>query len=142
MSGSKKSVAKKDNERYSVVCRHCGKGYKAISASHLQRKHGYQGEHPILDYKKRFGLDWAFSGETLAAMRANSKARHEEWLAKWPSERVLAVIQQKFAEVKAGKPYARDGALTCAAPRGFGSFRAATRKAGVGCAEVAGEGRW
>ena len=44
-----------------VVCEHCGRRFGAITVRHLRNLHGYEGEHPIADYKARFGLETATS---------------------------------------------------------------------------------
>lgn len=130
------------DERYSVVCRHCGKGFKAITQSHLRYVHGYSGEHPILEYKRRFGVRRAHSGETLAKIRKPSRQRHKAWVAKWPRRRILAAIRKESRQVQAGEPYRRDAELVRAARKRFGSWRAAVRQAGLKYTQLTGRIDW
>ena len=47
-----------------VTCRHCLKDFKAITCRTLRKIHGYDGDHPILDYKRRFRLQYAMCPES------------------------------------------------------------------------------
>lgn len=132
----------KDEERYSVICQHCGKGFKAITVSHLRRVHKYAGEHPILDYKRKFRRRWAHCGETLAKMRVHSKRRHDEWAATWSEERILAAIRTRFQQVEAGQTYEFELELVRAARLQFGSWDAAVRRAGLKYEELTGRRHW
>ncbi len=39
-----------------LTCQHCLRDFAAITVSHLRSQHGYEGDHPIADYKQRFGV--------------------------------------------------------------------------------------
>jgi hypothetical protein len=53
-----------------VTCRYCRKEFKAVTARHLHRIHGYKGKHPILEYKVRFRLDKAICLKTRQKLSA------------------------------------------------------------------------
>ncbi len=39
-----------------IVCLLCGRDFRAINSFHLRAAHGFQGAHPVEDYKAQFGL--------------------------------------------------------------------------------------
>jgi hypothetical protein len=43
-----------------VTCQHCGEEFRAITFFHLRNIHGYDGDHPINDYKRKFRWGSAF----------------------------------------------------------------------------------
>ncbi|MGE0229767.1 MAG: hypothetical protein AB7U23_14780 [Dehalococcoidia bacterium] len=66
-----------------VVCLLCGEEYRAIRASHLVAKHGFEWHRAVEEYKARFGLRVAASEETCEAGRQSVtgywKARGQHW---------------------------------------------------------------
>src|SRR5438477_11002533 len=76
-----------------VICEHCGRKFGAITFRHLRNIHGYEGEHPILEYKARFGLRYAFSDEARVKVSDAKDMFWEERGQHWTKERVLAEIR-------------------------------------------------
>ncbi|MCA9317445.1 MAG: hypothetical protein KDB73_18310 [Planctomycetes bacterium] len=66
-----------------VVCLLCGEEYRAIRASHLVAKHGFEWHRAVEKYKARFGLRVAASEEVCEAGRQSLigywKARGQHW---------------------------------------------------------------
>ena len=50
------------SKTWSVICKHCGRDYRAITVLHLRNIHDYDDDHPILEYKRKFHLRSALSG--------------------------------------------------------------------------------
>jgi len=133
--------AQKEN-RYSVVCKHCGKGYKAITFSHLRQKHGYQDEHPVWEYKRKFRLRRILSLETLEKMKEHRRLWAERAGVAWSPERVIKSIRSIYRQVQAGKPYRAEPRLVAAGQRKFGSWKRAVRRAGIQYESLTGQIRW
>jgi hypothetical protein len=114
-----------------VVCRHCGKEFRAIMFLHLRRKHNYQGDHPVLEYKRRFGLPIAMCDESRAKIRT---ARNEFWEERgqhWTRKRVITAIKNRQRKDQSLRRNLVPAALHDAACRLFGNWRAAIEKAGL-----------
>lgn len=133
---------KKNPEQYSVVCQHCGKGYRAIMASHLRYTHHYVGENPVLDYKRRFGLQRVHCGETREQMSANNYRRQNGRFNSWTRGTIVAAIKRKFRAVKTGQPYRFDRELAAAARKRFGSWHEAARRAGISLEDLSNRRQW
>jgi hypothetical protein len=126
----------------SVTCKHCGKSFRAITVRHLRNIHGYEGDHPIMDYKRRFGLDSTMCGEVRSRI---SETKDEFWARKgqhWTPEKVLAEIRQRHDADQSLRERSVPPRLTLAARRYFGSWRAAIEKAGFDYEEVTGWIEW
>lgn len=114
-----------------VVCLECGHRFRGVSWKHLRRVHDYEGDHPIEDYKARYGLTVATSRATRNLGR---RARERWWAAqgkRWPRSRVIAEIRRRRAH---GLPLSGPRVpvpLRNAAARRFGNLRAALRRAGM-----------
>jgi hypothetical protein len=114
-----------------IVCRHCGKAYRAIMAKHLRRKHGYDGEHPVIEYKQSFKIPVAACGETRKLIR---DARNEFWEERdqhWTRKRVVAEIRRRHRNGQCLRRNKVPHALHDAEWRLFGTWRAAIKKAGL-----------
>jgi hypothetical protein len=125
-----------------VICELCGQRFRAINGFHLRAAHGYEGEHPVLDYKAQFGLRYAMSGDTRERM---SDARDMFWSERgqhWTEESVLAEIRRRYRAGESLRCKDIPVRLVLAARRLFGSWEAAIAKAGLRYEETAGDWRW
>jgi hypothetical protein len=125
-----------------VTCKLCGKELKAITFTHLRNIHGYDGDHPILDYKERFGLRVAMCPETRGKI---SQAKDVFWARKglhWTPQKLVAELRRIH---RAGK------SLSCkevpvrlyhAGRRLYGTWEQALAAAGLDYEEATGHLRW
>lgn len=114
-----------------VVCLLCGGTYRAINYMHLKRIHGFEGEHPVRDYKQMFGLRVAACEETCSLQKAVQVRRHEKAGRHWTPAKILRAIRRR-KDIEHGLAYSRAPVdLTLAARREFGSWDDALRAAGV-----------
>jgi hypothetical protein len=125
-----------------VTCEHCGKKFRAITFLHLRNIHGYQSEHPILEYKAQFELRHAMSDESREKI---SEAKEVFWSERgqhWTSEAVLTEICRLHQAGESLRNRDIPVRLEQAARRLFGSWQTAIEKAGLSYDETAGEWRW
>lgn len=125
-----------------VTCKHCRKEFKAITFLHLRNIHGYDGDHPILDYKDRFRLRTSMCPES---RRKISAAKDTYWARQgrhWTPRKVVAEIRRIH---RAGE------SLSCkdvpvrlyeAGRRLYGSWEQALAAAGLDYEEATGVRRW
>lgn len=114
-----------------IVCQHCGKEFRAIRVSHLRRKHGYENDHPVIEYKQRFDIPVAACGETRRLIR---KARIDFWEDRdqhWTRKRVIAEIRRRHRRGQSLRRHKVPHALHDAGWRLFGTWRTAIEKAGL-----------
>lgn len=52
-----------------ISCRLCRRSFRAVNASHLVHAHGFDWEHPVLEYKSEHGLSIAISFESRELLR-------------------------------------------------------------------------
>jgi hypothetical protein len=77
-----------------VICKHCRRDFGAITVLHLRNIHGYDGDHPINDYKQEFRLQSATCGE---ARKKISEAKETFWARRgqhWTRGTLIAEIQR------------------------------------------------
>ena len=118
-----------------IVCLLCGETYRAITYKHLKWIHGFEGEHPVQDYKERFGLRVAACEESCDLRRDVQVERHKQAGRHWTKAKILREIRKRRRS-EHGLAHSRAPvALTLAARRAFGSWDAALRAAGVDPAE-------
>lgn len=113
-----------------IVCLLCGRTYRAVNYWHLMRIHGFDGEHPVHDYKKMFGLRVAACQEMCERAREVQVERHEKAGRHWTTARIVRTIRQRARQ---GLPLARmhvPTRLSQAGVRLLGSWDAALRAAG------------
>ena len=114
-----------------IVCLICGETYRAITYLHLRRIHGFEGPHPVWDYKERFGLRVAVCEEVCEHSRKVSIARHKKAGRHWTRTRLLREIRRRRG-TRGALAYSRvPDALSLAARRMYGSWDEALRRAGV-----------
>lgn len=125
-----------------VVCRLCGRGFRAIGYWHLRRKHGFRGDHPVEDYKRRFGLRVATCRETC---RLQSRQRIA-WAVRTGRHRTKdQIVAELRRRVRAGEgvtPRRLGVALKEALRRRFGSWDLAMRRAGFDADAYRTAHRW
>lgn len=118
-----------------IVCLLCGETYRAITYLHLRRIHGFDGAHPILDYKQRFGLRIAMCEETAELLRESKVESNKREGRHWTLERLLGEIRRR-ARGREPLYYAHvPSKLSLAARRLCGGWEAALRSAGMDPAE-------
>jgi len=114
-----------------IVCLLCGETYRSITYSHLRLIHGFEGEHPVRDYKEMFGLEVAVCEEVRRRAREVQVERHKKAGRHWTKPKILREIRKRRRSDH-GLAYSRAPvALTQAARRAFGGWDAALRAAGV-----------
>ena len=125
-----------------IVCQLCHRTFRAIAVLHLRRIHGFQGEHPIEDYKRRFGLRVAWSPMTCRLLRNVSVARARRDGVRWTPGRVRRVLRERGGAAESLAPSQVPSDLYQAARRTFGGWNTALRAAGIDPAEHLIVGRW
>ena len=114
-----------------VTCKHCRKEYRAITVSHLRTVHDYRGEHPVRDYKRRFGLKHAECAE-VGKLRSESADRNwEERGQHWTRKRLIVEIRRMHQAGECLRFTVVYPRLRLPANRFFGSWRAAVEAAGI-----------
>lgn len=114
-----------------VTCKHCRKDYRAITVLHLRNIHGYEGEHPINDYKRTFRLK---SATCVESRKKISVAKEGFWAKRgqhWTTDTLLAEIRKRIPV-----------RLYEAGRRFFGTWQEAVQKAGLNYEEATGIQRW
>ena len=125
-----------------VTCRHCRKEFKAITYRHLRNIHGYDGDHPILDYKARFRLQNAMCPETRKKISAAKDIFWTRQGRHWVPSKVIAEIRRIK---RAGLTLSRKDVavrLYEAGRRLFGSWEHALSAAGLDYEVATGVPRW
>jgi hypothetical protein len=77
-----------------VTCQHCGRKFRAITVFHLRKIHGYEDDHPVLEYKSEFNLSFAMSPDSRKKI---SEAKEDFWAERgqhWTPEDVVTEIQR------------------------------------------------
>ncbi len=128
-----------------ISCRLCRRPFKAITYFHLNRKHHFDSEHPIEEYKSRFGLGVAISLESMLLRRAIAVERVTREGHRLSRSQVLNRLR---AERSAGRSMhataiiRRSSTLHRSAMRIFGSWPAAVRAAGIDPELAQGSWKW
>lgn len=84
-----------EDDRDAILCRLCRSSFRAIIATHLVKRHGFAVEHPVQDFKKRFGLPVAISSATASLKRASIRRHHERVGSAWDRERVRRHMRRR-----------------------------------------------
>jgi len=125
-----------------VTCRHCQKRFRAITFLHLRNIHGYEGDHPILDYKAEFDLDYAICRRSRQKISTAKEAYWDERGQHWTRADVLAEIRRLH---QAGECLRRRDVpvrLYEVGRRLFGTWEAAVEQAGLNYEEASDVRRW
>jgi hypothetical protein len=118
----------------SILCGLCRRDFRALSNTHLVRFHGFDPEHPIVAYKKRFGVQRAESEDTRSRQIRSLERTWERQGKRWSRERVRCEILQRVrrkeplnaAAVKKSRQH-----LIWTARKHYGSWDRALDSAGV-----------
>jgi hypothetical protein len=126
----------------SVTCQHCGRRFRAITAVHLRKIHGYQDDNPVLVYKSEFNIPFAMCPDARNKIREAKEVFWEERGQHWTPEQVVTEIQRIH---RAGGRLRRNDVpikLYQVGRRLFGAWRAAVERAGLHYEQVSGVRRW
>jgi molybdenum-dependent DNA-binding transcriptional regulator ModE len=122
-----------------VTCRLCRWTFRTISASHLVRKHGFDPEHPIEEYKARFRVRRWRCSRTQAKLTRSIHAHLERVGRRWTRQRVIRELRDLWDRGEALNTAAlrkRRLNLLEAAVRRFGSLARAVERAGIAYDQV------
>ncbi len=125
-----------------VVCQHCGKKYRAITAPHLRNIHGYEDEHPIVQYKSEFGLRFAISRDSRQKISEAKESFWDERGQHWKREDVLDEIRRIHEAGGSLRGRQVPVSLYETGRRLFGTWQAAVEAAGFDYEQVSGVRRW
>lgn len=114
-----------------VVCLLCGKLFRAIRVTHLWARHGFEGNHPVRDYKARFGLRVAASRASCRRSRLVRVGVLKRTGTYWPRKRVLGELRKRNRGTHSLAPSRLPSNLQQAILRRFGTWESALRRAGV-----------
>jgi hypothetical protein len=114
-----------------VRCLLCDRTYRAVNYMHLKMRHGFDGEHPVADYKRRFGLMTAACRATRRIMRRCREDYWEDRGQHWPRERVLAELRRRARDGRPLAPSRLGVAFALAVRHRFGTWDRAMRRAGL-----------
>lgn len=135
-------VLKRRRHSDHITCKHCREDFRAITVLHLRNIHDYEGDHPINDYKRKFGLQSATCSKSRRKISASKAAFWAKRGQHWTRASVLAEIIRIH---DAGRPVRRRRVpvrLYEAGRRLFGTWQAAVEKAGLDFEEATGVLRW
>jgi len=126
----------------SVECKHCHKKFLAITVTHLRKSHGYRGDHPVLKYKRRFGLQHSVCGKTREKFSERMEDHWEKLGQHWTRPRLIAEIRRLH---RAGHPLRLTVApikVVRAAEKLIGSWKKAVEEAGFSYDDLLLLNRW
>jgi hypothetical protein len=121
---------------------HCGNDFRAITFRHLRNIHGYEGDHPIHEYKERFGLRVAMCAESTQKI---SEAKDVFWATRGQHSTERKLIAELRTLHRAGQRLGSHTVpirLSLAARRLFGSWERALAAAGLDYEQATGNIRW
>ena len=133
------------DEVESVTCRLCGRDFRALISSHLFRKHGYDPEHPVLDYGAVFADAPTRSRDTVRAHRRGLANHFERIGRRWTPARIRRAIRSRRTERRPLNyidVFRTDPSLVKAARRIHGSWGAALEREGIRYEDVRLWRRW
>lgn len=125
-----------------VTCRHCQRDFRGITVHHLRNIHGYEGDHPILDYKRRFNLKTALCADSRKKI---SEAKGAFWSRKghgWTRQKLVAEIRRRHRAGQTLRSKRVPVRLYEAGRRFFGTWQAAVEAAGFDYEKATGNYRW
>src|SRR5262245_46979643 len=114
----------------SVTCKHCRRQYGAITYRHLRNIHDYDDEHPILEYKRRFHVQFALCPD---GRRKLSKTKVDFWAKRgqhWTPRKVIGEIRRLQRRRRNLRCKRVPNSLLMAGVRYFGSWEKAIESAG------------
>src|SRR5258708_10851766 len=117
-----------------VSCRLCRRSFRSINGSHLVRKHDFDPEHPVVEYKGRFRMRVAASFESCQLRQQLRNTWLEGQGRRLTRAQVIRLLRVERAAGRSLLPtrvLRRFHALHHSAVRIFGSWPAALRAAGL-----------
>ena len=114
-----------------VICLLCGHAYRAVRVLHLRRRHGFEGDHPVEDYKLRFGLRVAACRDTCRTLARHRIERAEREGRHWTRARIRKELRRSARAGESLSPRRLDVAFSSAIRRLSGSWEKAMRRAGL-----------
>ncbi|MCH7989146.1 MAG: hypothetical protein IID46_08340 [Planctomycetes bacterium] len=125
-----------------ITCQHCQRDFRAITVRHLRNIHGYDGDHPILEYKRRFNLESAMCSEVRQKI---SEAKEDFWAKRgqgWTRRKLIAEIRRRHRSGKSLRGKQVPTRLYEAGRRFCGTWQAAVEEAGLNYEKTTGVRRW
>jgi hypothetical protein len=125
-----------------VTCQHCHRDFGAVTVLHLRNIHGYEGDHPIRDYKRKFGLSYAMCPESRKHIRT---AKKQYWTKRgqgWSRARIIQEIKRRRRTGQSLRCKQVPNSLYLAASRSFGTWQRAVEQAGFNYELVSGTRHW
>lgn len=114
-----------------VICLLCGRAFRAIRVKHLRAVHGFDGEHPVEDYKRRFGLRVAACEETCRLLADLGIDRAIREGRRWTRSRIRRELRARVRAGESVAPKRLGPPLENAIRRLVGSWEQAMREAGL-----------
>ena len=125
-----------------VTCQHCHRDFRAITVLHLRNLHGYDGDHPIEEYKRRFNLESSMCFEVRETI---SEAKEDFWARRgqgWTRRKLIAEIRRRRRSGKSLRRKKIPTRLYEAGRRLFGTWQEAIEEAGLNYEKTTGVHRW
>lgn len=127
LSGDRRADAGPDE----VTCLLCGHAYRAVGVTHLRARHGFEGPHPVVDYKVEFGLRVAACRDVCRTLAGHRIARAERDGRHWTHERIRKELRRRVRAGESVAPKMLGVAFCLAIRRLFRSWDRARRRAGL-----------
>jgi hypothetical protein len=126
----------------SVTCQECGEDFGAITARHLYNIHGYTGNHPINDYKSKFGVRHTLCAD---ARKRIAVAKTQFWTKRgqhWTRATLLVEIQRLWRSGHHLRRRRVPVRVYEAGRRLFGTWQHAVERAGLNYESSSGVRHW
>ncbi len=128
-------ASRRDGEgRRFISCRLCLRTFQAITATHLVRKHQFDPDHPILDYRERVRTRQTRCLDSLGRLRKGIRGHFERIGRRWTRKRVVEVIRNMLKDrrpLNSAWVSEHRNDLMMAAMHHFRSWERAIRAAGL-----------
>ncbi len=128
-----------------VICGLCGGQFRAISNSHLTRRHGFDPENPIREYLEMFGLESAECVETRQQQKEAFREHLDRHGRSWSAERVcreIARLRGLNEPLNSKHIVQHHQQLMISAREYYGTWDRALEAAGVEVDQVRLHNRW
>lgn len=141
------SAGDEQDKRGRIPCRICGRWLVSVNVMHLRRHEELDRAHPVLDYKRLFGLRVACSKWMCEQMTRSLMRRYRRTGQRWSKRRVLREIRRRKRlglplNVQVVRFDRGAGSLSTMAWHHFGSWDNALAAAGIRPEAVRRIGRW
>lgn len=125
-----------------ITCRHCRKKFGAITYKHLVFIHGYEPEHPIVEYKERYLIPKALCLRGRKKLKRVMKNHWAELGQDWTRLKVVDQIRRRRQARRSLRANRVPDRLYLAGRRFFGTWKAAVEKAGLDYDSITARRRW